>query len=277
MLDRIGGSECPGIEIQSMDSGPGIANVEKAITDGYSTAGGLGVGLGTVNRLMDELEICSAPEGGLHLECRRWVRARNVESSFEGLTFGAATRSYKRLPENGDAFIFKRWGRNALAGVIDGLGHGQFAQRASQTARHYVEQHFDQPLEHLFRGVGLACRATRGVVMALARFDLTQQTLSIASVGNIETRLLGGAERFNLVVRRGIVGLNAPNPVPSEHPWTSSSVLIMHSDGLTTHWDANRFGELMRNEPNVIAQRLLLEFGRIDDDATVIVARSSSS
>ncbi len=58
------------------------------------------------------------------------------------------------------------------------------------TARQYVESHYDLPLPAIFRGVGRACRATRGVVMALARFDWDQGRLSFASVGNIEVRVL---------------------------------------------------------------------------------------
>jgi hypothetical protein len=104
-------------------------------------------------------------------------------------------------------------------------------------ARPYIEQHFDQPLDHIFRGTGRACRATRGVVMALARFDLAKETLTVASVGNIEVRLVSSPQRFNLIVRRGIAGLNAPNPLPNEHPWTAETLLIMHSDGLATHWE----------------------------------------
>jgi anti-sigma regulatory factor (Ser/Thr protein kinase) len=274
-LDAVRANGLAGLEIQSLDNGPGISDVEQAITDGYSTAGGLGLGLGTVNRLMDELEVHSGPKGGLCIACRRWARARPLGGPWGGLAFGAATRSCRQLPENGDAFIFKQWEGHALAGVIDGLGHGQFAQRASQTARQYIEQHFDQPLANLFLGVGRACRATRGVVMALARFDLARQKLIVASVGNIEVRLVGSPERFNLVVRRGIVGLNAPNPVILEHPWTSSCLLIMHSDGVRTHWNWNDFSELGRDTPNVIARRLLSELGSMDDDATVIAARSA--
>ena len=44
---------------------------------------------------------------------------------------------------NGDAFVVYQWAESALVGVIDGLGHGQFAHRAAETARRYVETHFD--------------------------------------------------------------------------------------------------------------------------------------
>ncbi len=264
-----------GIEIHSVDSGPGIADPDRALTDGYSTAGGLGLGLGTVNRLMDELDFDLEPGGGLRLVARRWIRPRLPGVVLEPLAFGMATRSCRNLPENGDTFVFRQWDRFALAGVIDGLGHGPLAQRASHTARRYVEDHFDQPLTNVFRGAGRACQGTRGVVMALARFDLARKVLTIASVGNIETRVVGGPGRLNLLVRRGIVGMNAPEAVPAEHPWSSKSVLIMHSDGLSTRWDWSRFGNVENAAPDVIARRLLAELGKTDDDATVIVARSA--
>ncbi len=264
-----------GIRIESEDGGPGISDVEQAMTDGYSSIGGLGLGLGTVNRLMDELDIYPGPRCGTHIICQRYLRPKQASSFDRVLAFGTATRPRRPLDENGDAFIIKQWEGNALVGVIDGLGHGQFAQRASRAARQYVEQHFDLPLEKLFRGAGRVCRGTRGVVMALARVDQKQEKLQVASVGNIEVRHVGSQEPFSPMVRRGIVGLNAPEAVVTEHSWTPSSLLIMHSDGLTTRWDWNDFSDLVREPPEIIAHRLMRKLGKPDDDATVVVARSA--
>ena len=265
-----------GIQVESEDHGPGIPDVEKALADGYSTAGSLGTGLGTVNRLMHELEFYSLSPTGTRIVCQRWRRSGDALPFVHWLEFGAATRAYRRQPENGDAFFIRQWDGGALAGVIDGLGHGPFAQRAAQSARRYLDQHFDQSLQNLFRGVGRACSATRGVVMALARFDAARQVVTMANVGNIEVRLIGGADR-NVAVRRGVVGLNAPNPVVVEHPWTPESILVMHSDGLRTHWDWNEFRDIARSAPGIIAQRLLSDLGKIDDDATVLVARTAQT
>jgi serine/threonine protein phosphatase PrpC len=112
--------------------------------------------------------------------------------------------------------------------------------------------------------------------MTLARFDLARNKVTLASVGDVEIRLIGGAERFNFIVRRGIVGLNAPNPVPAEHPWTPNSLLIMHSDGLRSHWSWDDFGDVARAAPQTIARRLLQTLGKTDDDATVLVVKNSA-
>jgi anti-sigma regulatory factor (Ser/Thr protein kinase)/serine/threonine protein phosphatase PrpC len=264
-----------GIEIVSEDNGTGIPDVERGITDGYSTAGSLGGGLGAVNRLMDGLEFFPRPQAGLRIVCQRWVRPATRNVSGRWLEFGAATRACRMLPENGDTFVIRQWEGHALAGVIDGLGHGPFAQRAAQAARHYIEHHFDQPLESLFRGVGRACHATRGVVMALARFDLAEAKVQVASVGNVELRLVGSPEPFRSIVRRGIVGLNgAPKPVPTDHPWTSACILIFHSDGVTARWNSDELAKVTGEGAGVMARWLLERYGRLEDDATVLVARS---
>lgn len=265
-------AEHKGIQIESKDHGPGISDVERAVIDGYSTAGGPGYGLGTVNRLMDTLEVHSRE--GLQIICKRWLRP-SLAHFGKSLVVGAATRAYRFMPENGDAFVAKQWDGYALLGVIDGLGHGPFAQRASQTARQYVEQHFDQPFEYLFRGVARACRATRGVVMALARFDFGRQMLTVASVGNIEVRLLGSPEHFRPIIRRGILGLNAPSPVSTEHPWSSECLLVMHSDGVHFVGNGKDLVSKTSDTPDSIAQYLLKTCGKMEDDATVVVARSA--
>jgi anti-sigma regulatory factor (Ser/Thr protein kinase) len=263
-----------GLRIESRDNGPGIADVERAMTDGYSTAGSLGTGLGTVNRLMDELEIFSNEPAGARIICQRWLRPAGDIWTQCHLAFGAATRACRLDSKNGDAFIIKRWENNALVGVIDGLGHGQFAQRASHTARHYIEQHFDQSLENLFRGVGLVCRTTRGVVMALACFDMARRKVRVASVGNVEMRLFGSLERFNPIIRRGIIGLNAPNPVCTEHAWTADSFFILHSDGLGTHWNWSDFRSVAQASPSILAGDMLRRLGKMEDDATVVVVKN---
>ncbi len=180
---------------------------------------------------------------------------------------------------NGDAFVVKLWGTSALAGIIDGLGHGQAAHLAAETARQYVESHYSQPLEALFRGTALASGSTRGVVMALARFDLTPSDpalkLTFASVGNVEARVFGAPEPLGLLVRRGVIGLNAPRPVVTEHPWHPKNVMVLHSDGLRTHWRWTDFPDLAAQPAEAIAQELLQTLAKDQDDATVIVVRDA--
>ncbi len=62
-----------GLEIVARDSGPGIEDVSTAMRDGYSTGGGLGLGLPGCQRLMDDFEITSAPGTGTTVRMRKWL------------------------------------------------------------------------------------------------------------------------------------------------------------------------------------------------------------
>jgi anti-sigma regulatory factor (Ser/Thr protein kinase) len=268
-----------GIQIKLYDRGPGIADVEEAIKDGFSTTTSLGYGLGTVNRLMDQFDITSkrGVNAGTTIICTRWLPLDEPLLSCCPLEFGVATRAYPTMPVNGDTFVIKRWGSSALVSVIDGLGHGQYAHRAAQAARQYIETHVDQPLEAIFRGVGRTCRATRGVVMALVRFDFSGDEIrfSFASVGNIETRVFGGATRPQFIVPRGVVGGNAPHPRVTDYRWSPGTVVVLHSDGVSHHWGLADFPDLLRESAATMAPRLLRALAKDHDDATIVVVRDS--
>jgi serine/threonine-protein kinase RsbT len=61
-----------GLRLEFIDTGPGIADIPKALTDGYTSGNGLGLGLGGARRLCDEFEIRSAPGEGTHISVTKW-------------------------------------------------------------------------------------------------------------------------------------------------------------------------------------------------------------
>jgi serine/threonine-protein kinase RsbT len=74
---RVTGRDEPervGVEVLATDSGPGIADIELAIRDGWSTMGGMGLGLPGARRLMDEFRISSRPGAGTTVGMTRWLR-----------------------------------------------------------------------------------------------------------------------------------------------------------------------------------------------------------
>ena len=67
-----GGSARHGIRVVAHDDGPGIADVDQALLDGFSTSGSLGVGLPGVRRLVDEFHIESEPNHGTTVIVTKW-------------------------------------------------------------------------------------------------------------------------------------------------------------------------------------------------------------
>ena len=73
VLARLAEPARRGVVVSARDTGPGIADVEQALQDGYSTKGGLGCGLSGARRLVDEFEITSEAGGGTTVVLRKFV------------------------------------------------------------------------------------------------------------------------------------------------------------------------------------------------------------
>ena len=62
-----------GFEVIALDQGPGIRDMDKAMKDNYSSGNGLGLGLPSVKRIMDEFRIQSAPGVGTRITATKWM------------------------------------------------------------------------------------------------------------------------------------------------------------------------------------------------------------
>jgi serine/threonine-protein kinase RsbT len=62
-----------GLRATFEDKGPGIPDIEQALQNGFTTGGGLGLGLGGAKRLSDEFEIVSKPGEGTRITIARWA------------------------------------------------------------------------------------------------------------------------------------------------------------------------------------------------------------
>jgi serine/threonine-protein kinase RsbT len=74
MLQLVEASQRKGIVISARDRGPGIRSLENVLRDGYSTSGGLGLGLPGVKRLMDEFAIESELRRGTTVTVKKWLK-----------------------------------------------------------------------------------------------------------------------------------------------------------------------------------------------------------
>ena len=261
-----------GIQIESIDNGPGIEDIELAMVDGYSTINSLGYGLGTVNRLMDEFKIESRKNIGTHIIAKRWIMDR-IKREIYPLDFGGASRPFPGLNINGDAFIIKRWGENVLISIIDGLGHGPMANHASNVALQYIQKNYDQPINQIIRGLHVVCKHTRGVVAALARFNLQNRDISFCGVGNIEARIFGNQMMNSFISRRGIIGRTIPTINVIKHPWEPGFILVLFSDGIKSRWGWKDFSHLSKKSARFISFQMLESLARDNDDATIVIVK----
>jgi len=73
-LTLVGTATARGIRVEAHDDGPGIENIELAMQDGYSTGGGMGLGLPGTRRLMDDFAITSKAGEATTVIAIKWIR-----------------------------------------------------------------------------------------------------------------------------------------------------------------------------------------------------------
>ena len=73
----------------------------------------------------------------------------------------------------------------------------------------------------------------------------------------------------------GTVGLQARKTQELGYPWPAESVLVMHSDGLQSHWRLEPYPGLVQRDAALIAAVLYRDFARGRDDVSVVVQRMS--
>ena len=72
-LASIQNDKSKGLQLTFSDNGPGIADISQAMTDGYTTGTGLGLGLSGSKRLMNDFDIDSAPGKGTRITVIKWI------------------------------------------------------------------------------------------------------------------------------------------------------------------------------------------------------------
>jgi len=73
-LSLLADGDRAGLKVVAIDQGPGITDIPRALQDGYSTSGGLGLGLPGARRLMDEFDVHSRPGTGTTVTMKKWGR-----------------------------------------------------------------------------------------------------------------------------------------------------------------------------------------------------------
>lgn len=265
-----------GVEILSLDVGPGIPSVTRALRDGFSTTGTSGTGLGAVARMADDFDVHSLPGVGTAVSARVWDAGRRLPPQPAPSHAGIALMKPGQ-EVCGDGWAVAEQGSRTMVLVADGLGHGPDAAAASREAVGvFGRMSSPDPAEVLQRLHG-ALRGTRGAAAAVAAVDSAAGTVRFAGVGNIAASVLSGGESRSMVSLNGIVGHETRRIQAFEYPFPPEALLVLHSDGLVSRWSLDRYPGLGTRDPLLIAGVLLRDFSRGSDDTTVVVLRGATS
>lgn len=273
------------IEIWCCDSGPGIPNIEKAIKDGFSNKVSLGIGLGSIRRFSDVFEINPdhtpfSDDNALNrletyntcIRTLKWVPSKKWIGTNRSVRIGAVSRSKPGEQLNGDCYVINHVSSTkTVAAVIDGLGHGKEAHLASQLAKEQIILKAGQSVDMLLKHMDAGTRGTRGIVASVVSIDTEYNKVEYSGIGNIEGYIVSSNEKKNLLSYGGIIGHNMRTPRVFEYSFNPGDYICLSSDGITSKWRHEDFNP--QDHPQSIAENLLTNYARNNDDATILIIR----
>jgi anti-sigma regulatory factor (Ser/Thr protein kinase) len=264
-------SEGPCIDIVAIDKGPGM-DVDACLTDGFSTAGTQGTGLGATKRQATTFDAWSAPALGAAIHVRV-CPGRAPYKPKQTIPWAAVVRPLAGEDACGDAVSVRESGGYFVALSADGLGHGGLAADAANLAVDTFAQARSFEAAELAADIHAALRATRGAAIGVTIMNLTTRISTFCGIGNIAGALNSSGATKKLTSMNGTAGLVARRIQGFQYPYTRGALLIMHSDGLSGSWSLERYPGLAQATPMLIASVLYRDFGKTRDDASILVAR----
>ena len=264
-----------GIEVLALDRGAGMSSVAECFRDGYSTASSPGTGLGAVERLAAFVDVYSTRPGGTAILARVDASGRR-EARVPAMLVGAACVPKAGEDVCGDGFAVAAALSCPTVMVVDGLGHGLGAADAARLAVAAFESAPDLPPAAQVQAIHDALRGSRGAAVAVARIDPGQGLIAYSGIGNVAGAVVSGGGTRHLVSGNGTAGHNATRINEFTYPWSDDALLVMHSDGLGSRWQMERYPGLPGHHPALVAGVLYRDWSRGRDDVTVVAVRRAS-
>lgn len=259
-----------GLVFDIEDEGPGIANAEQALTDGFTTTKtSLGVGMGAARRAMDTFTLNTRPGHGTRIKMEKYLP----------LTPGAMECGVISMPDqayvaNGDGYIIRELkGNEVLLAVIDGLGEGDNAARSTTLAKEVIETFHHLPLDTILHKCHVALREKGDPFgAAIGLMLLKPRSFQYAGVGDTFLKILRGKETA-ITSQQGIIG---PFRMPAlrvvRHACRRKDMMIaLCTDGIKEHFSGKDLP--LDNDVHSIARHIFTRYRREFGDATVLVAR----
>jgi len=285
LLVKAIGKPTRGIEIISLDNGPGMSDPQRMMEDGVSTFGSAGEGLGAIKRQSDVFDMYSHPSVGTVIVSRIYKSGKVPAKTGTGHRFEIGNIMVPKPQEVdcGDGFAIVEKGTDIYLLALDGLGHGSHAHEAAmQAVEEFCKHPSSSPADSL-RQIHSTIKRTRGAVGLTAYIDGSNQRLSYCGIGNIAGKMFSADGSListpykNIISYNGILGHNIPTTLNNQQlDWGRNKLLVLHSDGLKSRWDLNKYPGLHRHLATTIAAVLFKDYSRHTDDTLVIVCKAKA-
>lgn len=189
------------------------------------------------------------------------------------ISWGAVCRAKQGQVVSGDVYLVHEYGEGqVIASVIDGLGGGEEAARAARLAHQMLLQYPDYPLQELIRRSHTALHGTRGAVIGVLRLELAGGVASYVGVGNIGMQVYS-RQPIKPISKNGILGFRLPTLLELRYVYDPGDIFVIYSDGISNHFTQDSKIDI-KQQPQTMAEQVLGAYGKLSDDATVVVIKT---
>ena len=263
----------PVFEVICIDNGVGIKDISHSMKDGISSKSTLGHGIGAIQRLSNFSQIYSQSDWGTIVYSQFYS---SVEFKIPQVNTLMRCINVAKPGEkvSGDGGTVRHVGNKTLVFLGDGLGHGEFAKEAVDTALEtFNNSNYSEPTE-IIREVHAAVKKTRGLVGTIGILDHQNKEWQTSGIGNIATRIQRGLEYKNYSSYNGIIGLNIPGRIENNrYEMEKFQQLILCSDGIKTRWDMAHYPTILKYDPMLLAAAIYKDHSRRTDDMTIMIVK----
>ncbi|WP_027183094.1 SpoIIE family protein phosphatase [Desulfovibrio inopinatus] len=175
--------------------------------------------------------------------------------------------------ESGDAGVIIADEDTCFIALIDVLGHGPKAAELASVVQDYLRAHNRENLDVLVQELHTHIKRSRGCVLFVGRLEIASGWFSFTGIGNINAKIFTMGDHRTLLSRDGIVGYSMATPRLTRVQITPRDVIILTSDGVRSHLNLFERPELLRGNAQNIAQQILSQFSKENDDASCLVLR----
>jgi hypothetical protein len=173
----------------------------------------------------------------------------------------------------GDDFAFAQRAGGTAVLVVDGLGHGPLAADCATAAVDAFRENGGGSPPDAMRDIHGALRGTRGAAVAVGTIDWVHGEMRYCGIGNIAGMIWEHSRPRHLLSHPGIVGHDLRNVKDITYRLGENVLVLLYSDGISTHWSLDSYAGLHLHDPALIAGVIYRDHRRGRDDATVVVAK----
>ena len=285
------------IDISATDNGPGIKDIDRAMTDHFSTGTSLGLGLPSVRRMADHFWLQSSPQGGTRICARKRIvgtrqrvgqatppagfatpihvtptaapPAGFAASSWE---LGLSMRPCPGYSVSGDRALSLRSERGLLLGILDASGHGPRADEVVNRCCEIFSTATHANLPRLLAEMDSALLGSLGAAAGLVHLDTEDGSFTYLALGNTRIGHIGIAP-WTGFSNEGVLGGGIRRAAVQTGQLRRDDLLLLWTDGLAESGCTALATSLSFRPAQDIASALLRTLAKPYDDAACLVLR----